>query len=118
MDLLTPEAQEGAHYWASVLLAHMAIGGALAGAGAALGLGWLRAAAGLAVAYGGLWEGLAQRLGAGLVDAAVDTAAVTGGALIAWGIWAHRARVILPPALVLSAVLTLGIWRRRDRDQS
>lgn len=97
MDLLTPESQAGAHYWASVLLAHAMIGAVLASAGSALVarlwpsmLAWPSSVQILTIGYAGLWEGAVQRLGAGLADAAVDTVAVAGGALVAWGLWAHR----------------------------
>ena len=120
MDLLTPEAQTSAHYWASVLLAHAMIGAVLASAGAALVarlwpsmLAWPSSVQVLVAGYAGLWEGAVQRLGAGWLDAAVDTLAVATGALVAWGLWANRRRLVRSAAAVLAVVLAVGVWRRR-----
>jgi hypothetical protein len=120
VDLLTPEAQTSAHYWASVLLAHAMIGAVLASAGAALFarlwpsmLAWPSSVQVLTIGYAGLWEGAVQRLGAGLADAAVDTVAVAGGALVAWGLWAHRRGMVRRASVALAVVLAVGVWRRR-----
>lgn len=112
MNLLNAEAQDGAHYWASVLLAHGLIGAVLAALFAAV-LAWRVAVPGVSLGYAVAWEGAAQRLGAGLLDAAVDGLAVACGALMAWGLWRHRWRLIGGPGAVLAAVLALGVWRRR-----
>lgn len=90
MDLLTPEAQDSAHYWVSVLLAHGFLGLVLTALVGALldwvagdwieGTGWLALTIVTAV-YAVGWEIGAQRLGAGWTDAAVDSVAVACGAL-------------------------------------
>lgn len=117
MDLLTPEAHAGAYEWAAVLLAHFAVGFALAGflaliLGGRLGLPVLIAA--LAAIYGAGWEGVVQGYGAGLMDAAVDTVAVTCGGVAAWAAWHRRARLIAAALVIVTAVAAIGI-RKRDR---
>jgi hypothetical protein len=112
VGLLAPESQAGAHYWAAVLLSHGLIGAALAALFAAV-MAWRVAVPGVSLGYAVAWEGAAQRLGAGLLDAAVDSLAVACGALMAWGLWRHRWRLIGGPGAALAAVLALGVWRRR-----
>lgn len=126
MDLLTPEAHAGAYEWASVLLAHFAIGGYVTACLAYVchwmvppsrrphgqfALGTLLTA--LAVLYGAGWEGLVQGYGAGLMDAAVDTVAVVCGGVAAWAAWHRRARLISLALGIMVAVAALGIHRRR-----
>lgn len=122
MGLILAEAQADPHYWASVLLAHALIGAVLvAGLAWALArwsaglLPWPSALQIVSLGYAVTWEGLAQRLGAGLLDAAVDSAAVTLGGLLAWGLWAHRLRLIRGGAGVLALILAVGVWRRRKK---
>ena len=122
MDLLTPTDHAGAYEWASVFLAHSALGLALVAAVAAVlealagewiddlgGLSWVL----VLLAYGGVWEGWAQALGAGLMDAAVDTFAVgVGGAL---GVLAWQRRAKLMAAVIGAAALVLAIGARARR---
>jgi hypothetical protein len=96
------------------------IGAALAAAGAASVArlwphiaAWPSSVQGLGLAYLGGWEAGVQRLGAGLLDAAVDTLAVMAGALVAWGLWAHRRGLVRGAAGALAVVLAVGVWRRR-----
>lgn len=121
-DLLTPDAQGDAHYWASVLLAHALIGAVLVAVLAWALARWVASLlpwpSALQIVSGGYvvgWEGAAQRLGAGWLDAAVDSAAVTLGGLLAWGLWAHRLRLIRGGAGVLAVILAVGVWRRRGK---
>jgi hypothetical protein len=122
MDLLTPTDHATAYEWAAVFLAHAALGLALVSAMAATleayagewidDLGWLAWSL-VMLAYGGVWEGWAQMLGAGLMDAAVDTFAVAvGGALgvLAW----HRRAVAMTAVIGLAAiVVAMGVRARR-----
>lgn len=127
MDLLTPEAHAGAYEWATVLLAHFALGGYATACLAFVfhwmvppsrrphgqfALGTLLTA--LAALYGAGWEGLAQGYGAGLADAAVDTVAVVCGGVAAWAAWHRRARLIGVALSIMAAVAAIGI-RKRDR---
>lgn len=122
LDLLTPEAQAGAYEWASVLLAHFALGLALVAVAAAVlvlvsddwpvPVGWLALL--LVVAgYGIGWEGLAQGYGAGLMDAAVDTIAVAMGGLAALSAWLRRGALLALSLVVTAGVAVAGVWRRR-----
>lgn len=118
MDLLTPEAHAGAYEWAAVLLAHFALGFGLAAVlalifGRRLGLATLIVA--LVAFYGGGWEGLVQGYGAGLADAAVDTAAVVCGGVAAWAAWHRRARLIAAALVIVTAIAALGIRKRTGR---
>lgn len=109
MDLTRPTDHKRAYGWSAVLVAHAAIGMVLATELSALLPGW-QAAALASVAYLVAWEAGVQRLGAGLLDALTDAAAVTAGAVYAVAVWApHRWA-----ALVLFAVILAGgVWRRR-----
>ena len=81
MDLLTPTDHAGAYEWASVFLAHMALGLGLVALVSAV-LDWAAgdwmdgvgevAAVIVAVVYLIAWEGFVQRYGAGLMDAALS----------------------------------------------
>lgn len=134
MDLLTPEAQDGAHYWASVLLAHAFIGLFLTAVLAAIldaldafataidrategwtdGTGWL--ACGIVIACYGLgWEVAVQRVGAGWTDAAVDTVAVACGALAGVAAWARRGVALAASLVVLAGVAAAGVWNRTGK---
>ena len=129
MDLLTPEAHAGAYEWASVLLAHFALGG-YATACLAYVFHWIippshrpngQFALGtllvvLATLYGVGWEGLVQGYGAGLIDAAVDTIAVICGGVAAWAAWHRRARLISAALVIVTAVAALGIRKRTERN--
>lgn len=122
LDLLTPEAQAGAYEWAAVLLAHAAIGLGLTALVAALievvAGEYLRRVGGLALGlvaltYGLAWEGLVQGYGAGLGDAAVDTAAVVLGGALGLAAWARSAAFLALSLLALAGIALAGIRRRR-----
>ena len=122
-DLLTPTDHAGAYEWASVLLAHFAIGLALVAVLSAvlLVLRWLvgKIGAGKAallivvVVYAVIWEGLAQAYGAGLPDALVDTLAVAMGGLAGLSAWMRRGALVALSLAVTAGVAVAGVWRRR-----
>ena len=123
LDLLTPTDHAGAYEWASVLLAHFAIGLALVAVLSAvlLVLRWLvgKIGAGKAallivvVVYAVIWEGLAQGYGAGLSDALVDTLAVAMGGLAGLSAWMRRGALVALSLAVTAGVAVAGVWRRR-----
>ena len=116
MDLLTPTDHAGAYEWASVFLAHMAIGLGLVALLSAV-LDWIAgdwldgvgevSALIVSVAYLVAWEGFVQGYGAGLMDAAVDTLAVASGGLLGLFLW-RRAGVKAAGVLALAG---LALWR-------
>ena len=121
MDLLTPTNHARAYEWASVFLAHFAIGLFLTAIVAAL----LDAIDGLSLRVGDTaaaivtgvylvaWEMGLQRLGAGWPDALVDTFAVGLGGLCGLFLW-RRAGVRLAIALAAgAAVLWRGVRARK-----
>lgn len=112
---MTPTNHAGAYEWASVYLAHFAIGLALTAVVAAaldaidglkLRIGDTAAALVTAV-YLVAWEMGLQRLGAGWGDALLDTFAVGLGGLSGLYLW-RRAGVRLAVALAAGAVV---LWR-------
>lgn len=117
----TPEAQQDAHYWASVLLAHALVGLTLCGALAALveraddwidnprWMGWWLGTGG----YFALWEVAVQHLGAGMGDALVDTAGVSLGGAAGLLAWSNRGRAVAAVLGLLSILAAVGVWRRR-----
>jgi len=116
MDLLTPTDHAGAYEWASVFLAHMAIGLGLVAVVSAV-LDWMAgdwidgtgevAALIVSVVYLVAWEGFVQGYGAGIMDAAVDTLAVASGGLLGLFLW-RRAGVKAAGVLALAG---LALWR-------
>lgn len=121
MELLTPTNHAGAYEWASVYLAHYAIGLFLTAIVAAL----LDAIDGLSLRVGDTaaaivtgvylvaWEMGLQRLGAGWGDALVDTFAVGLGGLSGLFLW-RRAGIRLAIALAAgAAVLWRGVRARK-----
>jgi hypothetical protein len=116
MDLLTPTDHAGAYEWASVFLAHMAIGLGLVALVSAV-LDWIAgdwidgtgevAALIVSVVYLVAWEGFVQGYGAGLMDAAVDTLAIASGGLLGLFLW-RRAGVKAAGVLALAG---LALWR-------
>ncbi|HRM75757.1 MAG TPA: hypothetical protein PLI13_13790 [Paracoccus sp. (in: a-proteobacteria)] len=111
-ELLIPEAQPDPYVWAAVLLAHAAIGAALY---AALVGVTRRPLMLVALIYAG-WEVLqAAASGALLVlDSAVDLSAVMIGAVLALGLWHRRAGVTRLATLAAAIIAIIG-YRRRDR---
>ena len=117
MNLTTPTDHAGAYEWAAVYLAHMALGVALVAViAAALSLFLWRQGAwavlATSAAYGALWEGAVQRLGAGLADAAVDWSAVTLGAIVAHAAWYHAGGAIAAALMAAGAILWRGVRAR------
>lgn len=119
-----PEAQADAHYWASVLLGHWAIGAGLTGLVMAI---WSRSAWDsalmLSLAYLLGWEGgqmimaaydLHVALSWQLVwDAVLDWTAVSLGALTTAAVWQRRRRIIAGSVAAVAVVLAVGVGRRR-----
>ena len=118
LDLTAATDHSDAYEWAAVYLAHAALGVALVAViAAALSLVMWRqgalAAVIASVGYGALWEGAVQRLGAGLLDAAVDWSAVTLGALVAYAAWHHAGGWLAGALLAAVAILWRGVRARR-----
>jgi hypothetical protein len=120
-DLLIPVDHAGAYDWTVVALAHLALGMALqllaAAALSRIAAGWVDGIGGpaLALVVGGYalaWEGLAQRLGAGLPDALLDTAMVAAGAALALLLWRRQAGRLALVLTAVAAVIANGIRRR------
>lgn len=124
MDLLTPTDHAGAYEWASVFLAHLAVGLALTAVVAAV-LDWIDGRSGFDLDVGSTapwlvtvvylvgWEMGLQRLGAGWPDALVDALAVGVGAASGLFLW-RRAGVKLALTLGLgAAVLWAGVRARK-----
>ncbi len=111
-ELLTPEAQPDPYVWAAVLLAHAAIGAALY---AAL-VGVVRRPLVLVALIYAVWEA-AQAAVSGtllIMDSIVDLAAVMIGAVLALGLWHRRAGVARIATLAAAVIAIIG-YRRRDR---
>jgi hypothetical protein len=116
MDLLTPTNHADAYEWASVFLAHMAIGLGLTALVSTL-LDWLAdgligktgevATLLVTSVYLVVWEGFAQRYAAGLADATLDTLAVGCGGLLGLFLWR---RAGAKAAGVLGVAL-FALWR-------
>ena len=120
MDLTTPTDHAGAYEWAAVLLAHGLIGLALVAIVAALmdatdmindagRTAWVAVALGYAL----MWEGAVQRLGAGLGDAAVDSAAVALGGALGLLAWHRNGMGIAVTMTMFAAFAWNGIRRRK-----
>ena len=121
MDLLTPTDHAGAYEWASVFLAHFAIGLFLTAVVAAVldALDGLQlnigdtAAALVTVVYLVAWEMGLQRLGAGWPDALVDTLAVGLGAASGLFLWRRNGKGLAAALALGAAVLLRGVRGRR-----
>lgn len=118
MNLTAPTDHAGAYEWAAVYLAHAAMGVALVAViAAALSLVLWRQGAwavlATSAAYGALWEGAVQRLGAGLADAAVDWSAVTLGAAVGHAAWSHAGGWMAGALMAAGAILWRGVRARR-----
>jgi hypothetical protein len=116
--IFAPENPADAAEWAAVLAGHFGLGIVLACvAGATVGRFFGRPALSGAqiasVAYAGLWEGLWQRLGAGIGDAALDSFAVACGAFAAAALWERKGAWLAGAVVAVSAVMARGIGRRR-----
>lgn len=115
----TPDAQADPYIWAAAFAGHMAVGLVLTAAVAwplsgarewIDGTGWLAWALTTA-AYGLVWEGVVQQLGAGIADAAVDTLAVALGGLIGVAAWERRGGLIGAAVVVALGALWKGVRR-------
>ena len=113
MDLLTPTNHADAYEWASVLLAHFTVGLVLTAIIAAVTewRAWVALACVIA-AYGLLWEGAVQHLGAGVADAFVDTFAVAIGGLVGLSAWLRRGVMLAAGVAALAGVLWAGVRKR------
>jgi hypothetical protein len=124
LDLLTPTDHAGAYEWASVFLAHIAIGLCITALVAAvldaidnrsewdLDVGttapWL-----VTGVYLVAWEMGVQRLGAGWPDALVDTLAVGLGGLAGLFLWRRAGVRLAVVVLVVCGALWRGIRGRK-----
>jgi hypothetical protein len=97
--LMTPEVQATPHHWWATFGGHAAVGVALWAFWAALA--WvfkmLPGETGIQMtgASYAIWEAMQGYLGGyDLIDMAVDWAAVTGGAAVAWALWSRRAVMV------------------------
>ena len=121
MDLLTPTDHAGAYEWASVFLAHFAIGLFLTAVVAAvldaldsfrLNIGDTAAAIVTGV-YLVAWEMGLQRLGAGWPDALVDTLAVGLGGVSGLFLWRRNGHGLAAALALGVAVLLRGVGMRK-----
>lgn len=122
LDLITPTDHENAYEWAAVLLAHGFIGLVLVALAAAVleawagewiddlgGLSWVLVVA----VYAVVWEGLVQRLGAGLIDAGADSLAVACGGAFGVFLWQRFPARAAAVAGLLALALWLGVRARK-----
>lgn len=116
----SPEAQADPYIWAAAFTGHMAVGLGLTAAVAwplsGFARDWVDGVGALALllvvlAYALVWEGLIQRFGAGLADAAIDTMAVALGGLIGVAAWERRGPVIGAALIAALAMLARGVRR-------
>ena len=121
LDLLTPTDHAGAYEWASVFLAHFTLGLGLTAIVAALldllADEWTEpgdlAPALVTFCYLVIWEGLVQRYGAGLTDAALDTFAVGIGGLSGLLLWRRKGAALGIVLAIGAFVLWRGVERRK-----
>lgn len=116
----SPEAQADPYIWAAAFAGHMAVGLCLTAAVAwplsafarewVDGIGWLALAL-VVAAYAVTWEAVIQRLGAGVADALIDTAAVGLGGLIGVAAWERRGGLIGGAIVAALAMLARGVRR-------
>lgn len=111
-DLTIATDHAAPYVWLAVLAAHAAIGAALWGAFVILGLTPRQAAITASVAYLSAWEIAVQGIGAGLSDTVVDWAAVTFGALAAWGLWSRLAWQSILAVIFWGAMALVGVRKR------
>ena len=116
--IFPPTSEADPAYWSAVFAGHAFIGVVLTAIAAVVvarrfnGVPVIIGAWVAVLGYAVLWEGLYQRLGAGLGDAAVDTLAVACGAAVAVCAerrWWRGAALAMAVAI---ASLWLGIRRR------
>jgi len=119
MNLTTPTDHAGAYEWAAVLLAHGFIGLALVAVVAVLldAAEWITdtgrtAWVAVVLCYALLWEGAVQRYGAGLGDAATDTAAVALGGAVGLLAWSRQGVALAVALVALCGLLWRGIRGR------
>lgn len=122
LDVLTPTDHTDAYTWAAVLLSHSLLGAIAWGA-----FGWIMSRTddilmswqesafyAVTITYFFAWEIGVQQVGASWSDAFIDTIAWSCGALMAWGLWANRARLVGAAVAVLALFGVVGVWRRRN----
>lgn len=114
MGLTDPLSESDPEAWAVRFLAHVAFG-LLAWHALIWIVPPIVAVAWVVAAYLAIWEGVVQRFGAGLWDAALDTMAVALGALVGLELllgphlWGFVGLLLAGCAVVFN-----GVWRRRD----
>ena len=102
-EILTPEAQRDPYAWASVLLAHAALGAAGWAA-----IGWWAVL--VYVAFEVAQALAARRLYAW--DSILDACGFTCGALLGHGLWSHDAR-LTGAGIAVAACIAVAGWRAR-----
>ena len=123
LGLTVPDAHADPYTFFAVLLAHGSVGfwATAIVAVVLLVLAWLVRVLGagktalliVVTVYAVGWEGLVQRYGAGLTDAAVDTIAVAMGGLAGLSAWLRRGALVALSLVVTAGVAVAGVWRRR-----
>lgn len=114
---LTPEAQTDAHYWVSVLFAHVTVGLVLTALCGAMLRSAEKGAWLVLLFYAVGWEICVQKVGAGWADAAIDASAVGAGCVIAWAAWERRGSPLVVSMLLLLAVAWHGIRERLSHEK-
>jgi len=120
LDLITPTDHQDAYAWLTALLGHACVGVVLMAVLAAL-IDWLSPSRGTVgeallatvVGYFLLWEVGVQRLGAGMLDAEVDTFGVMAGAVIGMALWRHSRALGAAMLACLAVVAAWGVRRRK-----
>ena len=107
----SPDPHPDPYTWATVLLAHAAVGAVLAAVASLL---IRRPVLTVSLAYALIWEGGQLALaGAGLADSLLDWVAVTLGAWAAMAAWRGRGRRVVALLAAAVAVMWAGVRRRK-----
>lgn len=107
--LFPPTSEDDPAYWAAVAAGHVFVGAVAAALVVGL-FGWPAWAA--PVVYLIAWEIVRQRVGAGWLDALVDTAFVALGAAMIWCAWHQQAVPMFGAMVAALAGIGVGIRRR------
>lgn len=102
-ELLTPDSQNDPYAWASVLLAHAAIGAAGWAA-----LSWWSVA--VYLAFEAVQAATARR--AIYWDSVLDACGFACGAVLACGLWGHDLRLV-GAGVAVTACIAIAGWRAR-----
>lgn len=103
-DLLTPEAQQDAYAWASVLLAHAAMGAA----------GWAALSWWSVAAYLLFEAAQAAISGRALIwDSILDACGFACGAALAAGLWRHDLALVAAAVISCAMIAAAGAMARR-----